>query len=127
MKIFLVEDSPEILHRLYTLIAEIGGMVVAGQADSQERALAGIFSKQPDTVILDLSLASGSGIVVLQQLKVHQPETRVVVLTNNSTPQYRRKCRLLGAEHFLDKSHDFEKLGGLLVSMACETRACEVA
>jgi two-component system chemotaxis response regulator CheY len=127
MKIFLVEDSPDILHRLYTLVAETGGMTVVGQADGQERALAGIFSKLPEVVILDLSLTSGSGIVVLQQVKLHHPEICIIVLTNNSYPQYREKCRLLGAEHFLDKTRDFATLGGLLTALAGAEKSCEAA
>ncbi len=127
MKIFLVEDSPEILHRLYTLVAETGGMTVVGQADGQERALAGIFSKLPEVVILDLSLNSGSGIVVLQQVKLHCPGIRIIVLTNNSQPQYRKKCHLLGAEHFLDKTRDFTTLGGLLAALVNVEKPREAA
>lgn len=118
MKVFLVEDSPEILHRLATLIAESGGMSVVGQADAEEPALEGIFGTLPNAVILDLTLASGNGITVLRQVKARHPEIRVIVLTNNCHPQYQKRCRLLGAEHFLDKTRDFEKLAGLLAEMA---------
>lgn len=117
MKIFLVEDSPEILRHLHTLIDEVGGMSVVGQADGEENALEGIFGALPNLIILDLSLASGNGIAVLRQVKARHPEIRVIVLTNNCHPQYRKRCRLLGAEHFLDKTRDFEKLAGLLVGM----------
>lgn len=118
MKIFLVEDSTEILHRLSTLIAEIGGITVVGQADEEEAALEGIFGTLPNAVILDLTLSSGNGITVLRHVKARRPEIRVIVLTNNTHQQYQKKCRLLGAEHFLDKSRDFEKLAGLLAGMA---------
>lgn len=112
MDIFLVEDSREILHHLHELIDEVG------EAVGEEPALAGIFDMLPNAVIPDLSLASGSGIGVLRQVKARHPEIRAIVLTGNAHQLYQKRCRLLGAEHFLDKSRDFVKLGGLLAGMA---------
>lgn len=118
MNVFLVEDSQEILHHLRELISELDGMAVVGQADAEKQALEGIFAMLPNVVVLDLSLASGNGIGVLRQVKARHPEIRVVVLTNNSHPLYQKKCHVLGAEHFLDKSRDFQRLGGLLAGFA---------
>ena len=47
---------------------------------------------------------------MLKTLKrsVHAPV--VVVLTNNAYPELERKCLEEGADFFLDKAKDFEKL-----------------
>ena len=39
------------------------------------------------------------------------------MITNHAFDSYRRKCMELGAEHFLDKSADFEKISSILGGM----------
>lgn len=110
MKIFLVEDSDMILARLRGLVSEIGGAEVVAEADSQESAIAGISAACPDVAILDLTLASGSGMEVLRHVKEQHPEIKAIVLTNRSEVPYRKRCMALGADLFLDKSRDIESL-----------------
>lgn len=117
MKIFLVEDSPDIRERLHTLISEVAGAEMEAEADNQEDALHGISEVRPDVVILDLHLASGSGMEVLHQVKAKQSAPRVIVLTNFGYPQYRKRCMGLGADYFLDKSRDIGTLGSLLADL----------
>ncbi|GAB3538005.1 hypothetical protein GCM10027343_02610 [Noviherbaspirillum agri] len=117
MKIFLVEDSEVILGHLRGVVAEMAGAEVLAEANSEDAAIAGIAALRPDVAILDLTLASGSGIEVLRQVKQRQPDVKVVVLTNRSEEPYRRKCMGLGADLFLDKSRDFERLKQCLVTL----------
>lgn len=115
MNILLVEDSPMMQERLRSMIAEISGANLIAEVDNQLDAINMIERARPDVVILDLQLAGGNGMEVLRQIKPSLPATRVIVLTNNSYPQYRKKCLELGAECFLDKSRDIAILGKLLV------------
>jgi len=108
--VFIVEDSPLIRSRLIELLGEIDGVRVVGEAQSPYEAVAGIRRTQPDCVILDLHLIGGSGIDVLRAVHPHSPEIAFVVLTANSTAQYRRACMEAGASWFLDKSTEFDKL-----------------
>lgn len=127
MKIFLVEDSPNIRDRLRILISEVAGVEVVAEADNQEAALKGIAETRPDVVTLDLHLASGSSMAVLRQVKAAQPEIKVIVLTAVDYPQYRKRCIELGADYFLDKSRDIGLLGGLLADLAngaCPHKKC---
>jgi CheY-like chemotaxis protein len=39
---------------------------------------------------------------------------RVIVLTNQATPQHRAACLAAGAEEFLDKSHEFARVPEIL-------------
>ena len=120
MKVFLVEDSHDIRERLGSMISDIEHAVLVGQSGTEEEAVAGILAAVPDLVILDLHLASGSGIEVLRRIKAQRPAIQVVVLTNHGYPQYRKRCMDLGAEHFLDKSRDIAALEGILASLSRE-------
>lgn len=118
MKTFIVEDSPEIYERLRNMIDGITGIELVGNADKEADAIRDICSLQPDLVILDLTLACGSGIEVLRQIKLQAFSGKVIVLTNYAYPQYEKKCMKFGADHFLDKSRDIGMLCELLASMA---------
>lgn len=110
LKVFLVEDSPLIRERLFALFAGVEGARTVGYADGAEAAIRDILGQRPDAVVLDVSLAQGSGIDVLKALSARAPGIDVYMLTNFATPRYRRLCERLGAKGFFDKSTEFEKV-----------------
>lgn len=118
MKVFLVEDSPEICERLRNMADGIPCIKLVGSVDNEADAVRDIGVIQPDLVILDLNLAGGSGMGVLRQIKSRGFSGVVMVLTNFAYPQYRKKCLALGADYFLDKSQEIEILNALLVRLA---------
>ena len=83
----------------------------------QRAILAMALITQPDVVILDIQMQGKSGIELLKELKRETPDIRVIVLTSYAYPQYRRQCKELGAEHFLSKLTEFERLKGLVRDM----------
>lgn len=96
------------------MLENIPGVELVGEVDSEAEAVHCICSLQPDVVILDFMLASGNGLGVLRQIRIQPLSIRVIVLTNDVYPQYRKKCMDAGADFFLDKSRDIEALGNLL-------------
>lgn len=115
MNVFLVEDSAAIRERLRLAVAECGGTVV-GEAATQDDAIRAIRQCHPQLLILDIALAQGNGIEVLRRVKTETPAILVIVLSNYSSPPYRKRCSELGAEYFLDKNQEFETLGLLLAT-----------
>ena len=107
-KVFLVEDSPAIRERLFALFATVTGARTVGFADNAASAIQEILTERPNAVVLDVTLAQGSGIHVLRALQAQAPDIDVYMLTNSATPQYRRLCERLGAKGFFDKSTEFE-------------------
>ena len=110
VKVFVVEDSPLVRERLVEMIREVKGVDVVGEADRYDTAVSGILSTQPDVAILDISLADGNGIEVLARVKPQLPGLRGIMLTNYTSPQHLRASADAGAEYFLDKSVDFERI-----------------
>lgn len=117
MKIFLVEDSAPIRERLVEMITDAGGMDVVGEAGAFNGAVAGILATHPDVAILDIKLAEGNGIDVLTEARRRLPGLRGIILSNYTTPQHLKASVDAGAEYFLDKSKDFDKIVGILKSM----------
>jgi DNA-binding NarL/FixJ family response regulator len=116
MKVFIVEDSAAVLERLVELIGEVDDMEVVGSAGTYDAAVAGILSARPEVAILDIRLADdrGSGIDVLNRVKPVLPFLKAIVLSNYATPQHIKASADAGAEYFLDKSADFERIAGIL-------------
>jgi DNA-binding NarL/FixJ family response regulator len=83
---------------------------IAGQAGNGCRRPRAVQRLKPDTVILDIRLPDQSGIELLKTFKEPYPEMTVIMLTNLDDARYRKQCRHLGADHFLNKTIEFEKI-----------------
>ena len=118
VKVFVVEDSALVRERLVEMIREVKGVDVVGEAASYGAAVRGILSTQPDVAILDISLADGNGIDVLAHVKPRLPGLKGIMLTNYDSPQHVKASADAGAEYFLDKSVDFERITEILEQMA---------
>jgi DNA-binding NarL/FixJ family response regulator len=114
LKIFIADDSLIIRARLVTLIEELVGVKLVGQAGSGADAISGIWRLKPDVVILDIRMPIGSGFEVLQNIKQGQAAPLVIVLTNYLYSVYRQKCLQAGADFFLDKSTEFDQIPTLI-------------
>jgi DNA-binding NarL/FixJ family response regulator len=114
MRIFVSEDSPEIRKRLVAMLRTVPGISVVGEAESVRAAIAGVLSTASDVLLLDLQLADGSGLDVLSGLKTQRPALRVIVLTNFATAQHRQASLAAGADVFLDKSQEFQRVPDIL-------------
>jgi DNA-binding NarL/FixJ family response regulator len=116
MKIFVVEDSAAVRERLIEMIREIADIEVVGEADTYDAAVSGILNTRPDVAVLDIKLADdgGSGIDVLAQVRKRLPAMKAIMLSNYATPQHMKASADAGAEYFLDKSADFERITEIL-------------
>lgn len=106
MNIVIIEDNELVLYQLLRLVGKKPAICVAGMAPDEETAVSVIQVVQPDAVLLDLSLASGSGINVLKRIRAAGSKARVLVLTNHPADIARRTCEAHGIDGFYDKSSE---------------------
>jgi DNA-binding NarL/FixJ family response regulator len=114
VKVFVVEDSSLIRERLLTMLNAIPAVSVLGYAATATDAIEDILSALPDVVILDLKLIESSGIHVLKAIKQRMHDVIVIMLTNYAIPAYRKACMHAGADYFLDKTNEFQKIPEIL-------------
>ena len=110
VSVFIADDSLVVREHLVTMLDELAGIVIVGQAETVAEAISAIGKLRPDVVILDIHMPDGSGIDVLQTIKQDEPAPVVIVLTNYPYPAYRQKCLQAGADFFLDKSTEFDQI-----------------
>ena len=116
MKVFIVEDSQPVRERLSEMLSALPGTDVVGHATRADTAIHDILALRPDVVVLDLTLASGSGFDVLRAVRDQAPEVDFYVLSNFAT--YRVFAERLGARAFFDKSTEFERLRDVVAERA---------
>jgi DNA-binding NarL/FixJ family response regulator len=120
LKIVTVEDSSIIVGRVKDLLDDIAGVQFSGNATSVTEALQLIDMHKPDVVIVDINLGSHeekNGIDLLIMVRSLYPRIKIIMLTNLTDNRYRVLCQQGGADYFLDKSNDFEKIPDTLTAI----------
>ena len=110
MNVVLVDDSLLVRERVANIISEIPGVKVIGEAGNSREAIAVVRNTNPDVVILDIKMPGESGLQVLRKLRKEFAELKIIMLTNYSDSQYKAECLMHGADYFLSKSDEFDKL-----------------
>lgn len=104
LHVYVVEDTEATRTALMGELSLIENLSLVGYSATSAGAVTGIAYSQPDVVLLDLNLASGSGWDVLAAVGRASRKPVIIVLTNHSEPQFRRKAIREGANFFFDKS-----------------------
>lgn len=111
MRVLIVDDSAIVRERLIGMLSEVEGVEIVGQAEDAFSAVDGVRELQPEVVILDIQMpGAASGIYALEKIRSERPAPTIIMLTNDSYPQYRKRCADGGAAFFFDKSSEFEKV-----------------
>jgi len=116
-KVFIADDSQIVRERLVSLLSELSGVDVVGEAETAFEAIQSIRRLKPAVVILDISMPGGSGIQVLEAIRKDKAVPLIIMLTNFTHEPYRQRCLKLGADYFFDKSNEFEKVKDVLENM----------
>jgi CheY-like chemotaxis protein len=118
LRVLLVEDSQVICNLVTNMINGVAGLTVVESVATEADAIEAVARGDIDVVILDLQLRSGSGFGVLRAMHAMPRKPAVVVFTNFALRTYREAALGLGAQHFLDKSRDYDRLPKLLTELA---------
>lgn len=112
LRALIVEDNPTILSNLVSTLEELTNVRVVGSASSEASAVQALqqHAHALDLVIVDIFLAAGTGLGVLETAQAMALPARRVVLSNFATPELRRRCLALGAAQVYDKSSDLDAL-----------------
>lgn len=108
MQLLLVEDDPTMQATLHRALSR-RGMEVTATGDGRA-ALSQWVARQPDAVVLDLTLPGLDGLQVLQQARAKGLRTPVLILTARGTVGDRVIGLNAGADDYLPKPFDLDEL-----------------
>jgi len=115
--VLVVEDSLLIIERILRLLSEASNIKMVIHAANYAESQKMINEIDADIILLDLNLPDRSGIELLKEIKTNHPQIKVIVLTNHASDNYREICTYMGADHFFDKSSDFNKIPETISAM----------
>ena len=111
-RILIVDDDSQITQQLYWTLCDEYDVVTAN--DLQTAIRRATFYK-PDICILDLQMppekdSPASGLRLLEYIKSHLPNSRVLVMSSNATTETRRACFAAGADGFFEKPFEIQDM-----------------
>jgi DNA-binding NarL/FixJ family response regulator len=112
LAVFIADDSAPVAEMLRELVTERGKVEVVGVADSEEGTIEGVRRAQPDVLVLDLQLKTGSGADVIRAARAvpELAKLHIIVMSNHTSPQLKAGCLELGANAYFDKVKELPQL-----------------
>ena len=110
MKVLIADDSRIIRDRLKDMLSEIPEIEIIVPAKDGLEATSLLEMHKPDVAILDIRMPKKNGIDILKDIKRRNLAQWVIMLTNNPYPQFLIQSLKIGANHFFDKSTQFEMI-----------------
>lgn len=104
MTLLIIEDDA-LFSELVTLTLDARDIMVAS---TMSQALSMIALRQPDFVVLDLSLPDSNSehtMSLIREIKRRTKGAIVAVITGDSRPETRRSALESGADHFIEKGN----------------------
>lgn len=107
--ILLVDDDPEIIAALRTVLQGKGYRVVTAADGNAGLAVAD--RENPHLVVVDMMMPKKSGFLVLEKLKARQEnKPRVIMITANEGSRHRAYAEMLGVDGYIRKPFAMDKL-----------------
>lgn len=119
IKVLIVDDSNIVVERLSEIISEMTSVTPVLISNSFNEAVDLINVELPDVILLDIQLPGKNGIELLSFVKSNYPQIKIIIVTNRASDYYRDLCHEMGANSFIDKSTEFEKIPDLIESLSC--------
>ena len=109
-RILLAEDHPVFRIGLCSLIRSKAGWEVCGEAADGREAVTKCIQLRPDLLILDICMPNLNGLDAARQILKHNPDQKILVLTNVESEQVIRGCMEAGVRGWVFKSDSTEEL-----------------
>ena len=110
IKILLVDDHPLVREWLHNLLQQQPDFQICGETGDAPAAMQLIETTRPDVAIVDISLASGSGIDLIKDIKASRTGMAVLVLSMHDEMLYAERALRAGAGGYIMKSEATQKV-----------------
>ena len=117
IRVCLVEDSSLVRLRLASMLRDLWDVEQVFEAATVAEARRLLPRVKPHLVVVDMRLPDGDGLEVVAAAKGLAPRPAVVVLTNYGYDQLRSTCLEAGADEFLDKRAEFDRLPAIVADL----------
>ena len=109
INVFIVEDDPMVLEVNSSFLERVTLFTLCGTATTGKEAIADIFQKKPDLVLLDMFLPDMSGLDVLRTIREKDLKCDVIMITAAKDAETVQNVFRLGAVDYLVKPFRFDR------------------
>lgn len=113
--LLIIDDRESVRCALAQRLSRVPGIQVVGAAGSGPEGVAQVRALQPDVVVLEPKMGGGQGLDTLRVLHAQHPTTRVIILTSYLDEFERDAALRFGAERYLLKDIDSQKLADAIL------------
>lgn len=110
MRVIIADDSTIMLDRLQQMLLCLKGVEVLGAFGNGTDALRALHKLKPDLAILDNKMPGIKGVEIIKEIRKDDSKMKLMLLTFYTDTYYREQAMNAGADFFLSKSDDFEKI-----------------
>lgn len=97
IRVVLGDDHAMVRRTMRLLLDDEHDIDVSGEGSDLSTTLRQVRRHRPHVLVLDLRLPSGSTLEVVRRLRTRAPETEIVVLTMEESPQFAQQAMAAGA------------------------------
>ena len=109
-RVLVVDDHPIVRAGVMRMIAAEADFEVCGEADRWETALSEASERQPDAVVLDISLGNRIGLDLIREICDLVPAVRILILSMHDQSLYAERALRAGAHGYVMKSSATESV-----------------
>jgi DNA-binding NarL/FixJ family response regulator len=110
IRLFIVDDHKLVRDGMKAILSGIKNIEITGEATDGKELFELLRDRQPDVIIMDISLPEISGIELTRMLTQQYPEIRVLVLSMYNDEEFIFNSIKAGAKGFLPKNTSREEL-----------------
>jgi len=109
-RVLIVDDHPLYRDALREILKNQLGLIIAGEADSENEAFQLVLDTKPELLTVDLTLASGNGLNLVSRVKQHTSTPHVLVVTMYEDRAYADLALAAGASGYMSKHTERSEL-----------------
>src|SRR5215831_14993710 len=92
VRLLLAEDQVMIREALAALLSFEGDIEVVAQVGRGDEVIGAARESNPDVAVLDIEMPGMDGLAAAAELKKHNPDTKIVILTTFGRPGFLRRA-----------------------------------
>jgi two-component system invasion response regulator UvrY len=110
INVMLVDDHGLVRTGIKRILEDIQGIDVVAEAENGEQAIKQVRSKQPDVVLMDVSMPGIGGLEATRRITRSSPKTRVIAVTVHGESPYPSQLLEAGAAGYITKGCDVSEI-----------------
>ena len=109
-RILIIDDHPLVRLSLKGVIEREPDLVVCGEAEDRDQALAAVAASKPHLAIIDLTLKNSDGMELIKDLRTRYPKVQILVLSMHDEDIHAERAIRAGARGYITKQEAATKI-----------------